>query len=258
MKHSLQAPFTDTLPTPLFLRTMLMPDEAIFPGHRHCWGEFVYAFNGVVQVVVGRDKYLAPPQYGIWLPPNLSHVGFNRREVLQASLYVAEELCSALPSHPQALLVSPFMRALLDRARDDTRDFRSEEHQRLLSVLLDELKETPATGTFLPASDDPVLGPILHHLERHPQDNRPVAELAREAGTTERTLARKCRQDLNIPLSEWRNRMRIVKAMALLKAGRTVESIAKEFGYSSPSAFIAMFRKLTSTTPARYRATSRQ
>ena len=149
------------------------------------------------------------------------------------------------------------MRALLERARDDTRNFRSTEHQHLLCTLLDELKETPATGTFLPASDGPLLGPILHHLEQHPQDNRSVTELARGAGTTERTLARKCRQDLNIPLSEWRNRMRIVKAMALLETGRTIESIAKEFRYSSASAFIAMFRKLTSTTPARYRATSR-
>jgi AraC-like DNA-binding protein len=257
MKHPLQAPFTDALPTPLFLRTMLMHDDAIFPGHEHSWGEFVYAFNGVVQVEVGRDKYLAPPQYGIWLPPNLPHVGFNRREVLQASLYVDRELCDALPPRPQALLVSPFMRALLERARNDTRNFHSAEHQRLLCTLLDELKETPATGTFLPASDDPLLGPILHHLEQHPQDNRSVAELAREAGTTERTLARKCRQDLNIPLSEWRNRIRIVKAIALLETGRTVESIAKEFGYSSTSAFIAMFKKLTSTTPAIYRTASR-
>lgn len=32
MKHPLQAPFTDTLPLPLFLRTMLMPDERSFLG----------------------------------------------------------------------------------------------------------------------------------------------------------------------------------------------------------------------------------
>lgn len=52
MKHSLQAPFTEALPTPLFLRTTLMPDDSIFPEHTHSWGEFVYAYNGVVQVMV--------------------------------------------------------------------------------------------------------------------------------------------------------------------------------------------------------------
>ncbi len=172
MKHPLQAPFTNALPTPLFLRTMLMPDDAIFPGHEHSWGEFVYAFNGVVQVEVGRDKYLAPPQYGVWLPPNMPHVGFNRREVLQASLYVVDELCQGLPPWPQALLVTSFMRALLNQASTDARDFGSEEHQRLLRTLLGELKAAPVTGTFLPASDDPVLGPLLNHLEKNPQDSR--------------------------------------------------------------------------------------
>lgn len=252
MKRPLQTPFTDTLPTPLYLRTALMPDDAIFPEHTHSWGEFVYSYNGVVQVLVERERYLVPPQYGIWLPPHLPHVGLNRDEVLQSSFYVANELCGVLPSRPQALLVSPFIRSVLDHARAGG-DFRSDKHQRLLRVLLDELTETPCAGMFLPASGDAVLKNILQFLEKHPEDNRSVADLALETGITERTLARKCKRDLGIPLSEWRNRMRIVKAVAMLDEGKTVESIAREFGYSSASAFIAMFRKLAGATPARYR-----
>jgi len=253
MKHSLQAPFTEALPVPLFLRTILMPDDAIFPEHIHSWGEFVYSHNGVVQVMVEQEQYLVPPQYGIWLPPNIQHVGLNRREVLQSSLYVAGELCGALPAKPQALMVSPFMRSVLDHARESNLDYTSQRHLRLLTVLLDELTETPRAGTFLPASGDAVLGRILHYLERHPDDNRSVAELAHDAQITERTLARKCRQDLGIPLTEWRNRMRVVNAIAMLEEGKNVETIASKFGYSSASAFIAMFKKLTGATPASYR-----
>jgi len=172
-----------------------------------------------------RSTPLSAPSgdFGVWLPPNMPHIGFNRREVLQASLYVVDELCQGLPPWPQALLVTSFMRALLNQASTDARDFGSEEHQRLLRTLLGELKAAPVTGTFLPASDDPVLGPLLNHLEENPQDSRCVSELAREAGITERTLARKCHQDLKIPQTEWHNRMRIVKAMTLLEARRTVE-----------------------------------
>lgn len=253
MKHSLQAPFSEALPTPLYLRTTLMPDEAIFPSHAHSWGEFVYSYNGVVQVMVEEERYLVPPQYGIWIPPYREHVGLSRREVLQSSLYVSNELCRPLPDTPQALLVSPFMRSVLDHARESSGDFSSEKHLRILRVLLDELAETPSAGTFLPASDDAVLGKILHHLEKHPEDNRSVAELAREVGITERTLARKCGRDLSMPLTEWRNRMRVVKAIAMIEEGKTVEAIAQEFGYSSASAFIAMFKKLTEATPAKYR-----
>lgn len=252
MKHSLQAPFSDALPTQLYLRTTLMPNDAIFPAHTHSWGEFVYSYNGVVQLMVEEERYLVPPQYGIWVPPYKGHVGISRREVLQSSLYVANELCGALPDRPQALLVSPFMRSILDHARGFSGDFRSEKHLRLLRVLLDELTETPRAGTFLPASEDAVVKKILHYLEQHPEDNRSVAELAQEADITERTLARKCRQDLGIPLTEWRNRLRVVKATAMIEEGKTVEKIAHEFGYSSASAFIAMFKKMTGVTPGRY------
>jgi AraC-like DNA-binding protein len=253
MKHHLQAPFTKALPVPLFLRTTLMPDDAIFPAHIHSWGEFVYTHNGVVQVMVEQERYLVPPQYGIWVPPNMQHVGLNRREVLQSSLYVANELCGSLPTKPQALMVSPFMRAALDHARENFRDWKSQRQLRLLTVFLDELAEAPRAGTFLPASDDEVLGGILHYLENHPADNSSVAELAHDAKITERTLARKCRQDLGIPLSEWRNRMRVINAIAMIEEGKSVELIASEFGYSSASAFIAMFKKLTGATPASYR-----
>lgn len=253
MKHSLQAPFTEALPTPLFLRTTLMPDDSIFPAHTHSWGEFVYAYNGMVQVMVEEERYLVPPQYGIWIPPDIQHVGVSRREVLQSSLYVANELCDTLPTQPQALMVSSFMRAVLDHARESALDYKSQRQLRLLTIFLDELVVTPRAGTFLPASDDAILGKILRYLEAHPDDNRPVSALAQDAKVTERTLARKCRRELGIPLSEWRNRMRVVKAITLIEEGKSIESIASAFGYSSPSAFIAMFKKLTGVTPASYR-----
>ena len=186
-------------------------------------------------------------------PPNMQHVGLNRREVLQSSLYVAGELCGALPTKPQALMVSPFMRSVLDHSRESTLDHKSQRHLLLLTVFLDELAETPQTGTFLPASGHPALAEILHYLESHPEDNRSVAELAHAAKITERTLARKCKQDLGMPLTEWRSRMRVVNAIAMIVEGKNVESIASEFGYSSASAFIAMFKKLTGVTPSSYR-----
>ncbi|TSK09120.1 MAG: AraC family transcriptional regulator [Geobacter sp.] len=256
MKPSLLSPFTEVLPTPLVLRTVLMPKGAMFPEHAHAGGEFVYSLNGIVQVIVGDERYLVPPQYGLWLPPNVKHVGVNRREVLLSSLYVSDVLCNTLPTKPQALMVSPFMRSLLDHARESKLDHASDRYLRLLTVFLDELTETPQAGTYIPASDDAVLSKVLHYLEKNPRDNRSVAELARQAGITERTLARKCRQELGMPLTEWRNRMRVVNAISMIEDGKSVESIASQFGYSTASAFIVMFKNLTGTTPASYRQSS--
>lgn len=64
---------------------------------------------------------------------------------------------------------------------------------RLLYVLLGELTAAPRVATFLPASDDEVLGKMLRYLESHPEDNCPLAALAWEVNSTERTLARRLR-----------------------------------------------------------------
>lgn len=84
-------------------------------------------------------------------------------------------------------------------------------------------------------------------------DNRSLPELAHAAHTTERTLMRRCQRDLGMSLTEWRQRLRVVKAMPLLQAGQTVETIALDLGYGSASAFIAMFKKRIGTTPDEFR-----
>jgi len=44
-----------------------------------------------------------------------------------------------------------------------------------------------------------------------------------------------------------------VRALALLEAGRSVESIALDLGYGSSSAFIAMFHRMTGASPNKLR-----
>lgn len=64
------------------------------------------------------------------------------------------------------------------------------------------------------------------YIEANPGDTRTLAELAREANTTERTLMRRCQRDWGMSLAEWRQRLRIVKAMVRLEAGQTFENSA--------------------------------
>jgi len=61
------------LPAPIMFRSAYEPAEGIYPLHQHAWGEFVYAFSGVMEIKVADHHYLAPPQYGLWLPPDLAH-----------------------------------------------------------------------------------------------------------------------------------------------------------------------------------------
>lgn len=247
-------PFTEMLPVPIIFCTAYLSTEAIYPQHRQAWGEFVYSFSGVMDVKLSDHHYLAPPQFGIWLPPNIEHVGLNRSEGCHCSLYLAHDLCAALPSTACTLTVSPLIRAILEHLwLHPPAVPRTDEDERLLRVLVDQLALAPSAGSYLPTTDDPLLGAVLHLLESHPGDNRSLSELARAVNTTERTLTRRCQRDLGISFAEWRQRLRVVKALPLLEAGQTVETIAFELGYGSSSAFIVMFRRLLGVTPDEFR-----
>ena len=247
-------PFAYALPAAIYFRSAVMPAQAIYPKHRHAWGEFVYSYSGVMEVKLDKHHYLAPPQYGIWLPPDVEHVGLNRCEACHCSLYVAKELATALPATPCALTVSPLVRAMLDELHLRPPALpRTPAQERLLQVLVDQLAQAPVAGSYLPTSDDPVLAPLLQALLTNPGDSRSLPELARTFHTTERTLLRRFQRDLGMSFAEWRQRLRVVTAMPLLQAGQTVETIALDLGYGSASAFIGMFRRLMGLTPDEYR-----
>lgn len=253
-QNILVAPFSETLPAAIFFRSAPMPADGIYPEHRHPWGEFVFAVSGVVEVHHAGGHFLVPAQYGIWLPPNIDHVGQNRRAAWHSSVYVSAPRCLALPGEVTALAVTPLIREMLEHLRRHPPGVPPEEDEaRFLDVLVDMLAKADRAGRYLPTSDDPVIQHVLGILEHCPGDRRSMAELAACANTSERTLMRRCQRDLGMPLAQWRQRLRVVKAMLLLAEGRTVESIALEFGYGSSSAFITMFRRLTGETPDEYR-----
>lgn len=253
-KHQLAAPFRDSLPEPIVFRVASVAADSAYPWHSHAWGELVYSFSGVMEVNLGKARYLAPSQYALWLPPNLAHQGLNRYEACHFSLYIAAPLSNRFPTAICAISISPLVRAMFEYLRDDGEVAPySEPRRRLLRCIVDFLEAANRIDSYLPSSTDTALASILDTLEANPGDNRSLKEIAHEAHVTERTLIRRCQRDLGMTLAEWRQRLRVVKAMDRLQQGEKVESTAYDMGYSSPSAFIAMFRRLTGTTPGGYR-----
>ncbi|UQG58013.1 MULTISPECIES: helix-turn-helix transcriptional regulator [unclassified Marinobacter] len=257
-KYHQTPPFKDALPEKVFFRAADMPADSEYPIHTHDWGEFVYAYIGVMEVKIGKNSYLAPSQYGLWLPPKIEHQGLNRYEASHCSLYVSAPITEDLPKVPCALEITPLTRSILVHLRSHSISSPySQTDKRLLQVLVDQLISAKCAGSYLPGSADPILGPILDFIERNPGDAQSLAQLARLSHTTERTVMRRAKRDLGMPLSEWRQRLRTVEAMKRLDSGIKVESIALDLGYASASSFIAMFKKLMGVTPDEYRRGTR-
>ena len=71
--------------------------------------------------------------------------------------------------------------------------------------------------------------------------------------STERTLTRRFQKQLRMSFNEWRQRLKVVTALQLLKKNDSINQVAFLLGYSDASAFIKMFRRHTGLTPAVYR-----
>lgn len=226
---------------------------SVDPPARHDAGQFVHALSGVIEVGMDGRFFLAPPQYGVWIPPGMEHVSSNRHEASYVTLYVAEPLCAELPRRACTMAVNPLILALLDLLRRGSIEVPgTPQEQRLFQVLLDQLATTPSHDSYLPTSQDPLLGRVLDALQSSPWDARTLADWAAIVHTTERTLARRCQRDLDMSFNEWRQRLKVLRGIALLEGGRAVKDVALELGYSAPSAFIAMFQRQIGMTPQAY------
>ncbi len=255
-EHIKTPPFQNKLPAPIFFRTSEIEPKSAYLKHRHDWGEFVYSYTGVLEIELhGGEHFLVPPQYGIWLKPGEEHASWNQHATSHGSFYMERQLCNRMPDASCALMVSPLIRALLDELRNDPPDTTSISMQmeRMLWVLADKLATASLAGNYLPGSSDPILGNLLNQLKSNPGDPRSLAEIAKATNFTERTLTRRFNKELGMSFVEWRLRAKVVEAFDLLEKGKTVESISYDLGYSGPSAFISMFRKMTGSSPDQYR-----
>jgi len=76
-----------------------------------------------------------------------------------------------------------------------------------------------------------------------------MAQLARKAGASVRTLERTFLVETGISLGEWRRRVRLFHALRLLESGAAVGDVADEVGYASTSAFSQAFARQFGRSP---------
>jgi len=241
-------------PDPISVRTADFAAGTVFPPQRQPWGKLLYALRGVAEFDIEGARYLSPPAYAIWVPPNVLHQSQTRHGIRYAATYVREDLCVELPDTPCTLALNPLIKAIVaDFSERAVSQPRTPEDRRLAAVLIDRLRLARRHESYLPATDDGLLAPLLAALQKTPGDRRSLAELARVSGTTERTVSRRCRETLGMSFNDWRQRLKLLTAITLIEEGCPIQSVARQLGYSNTSAFIAMFRQLTNLSPTELR-----
>jgi AraC-like DNA-binding protein len=152
----------------------------------------------------------------------------------------------------RVLSVTPLLRELILRIISmPALDSRVDGHQRLLGVLLDEMRAAAVEPMMLPLPVDSRALAVAERVLATPGDDEGLDRLSRRCGASRRTMERLFRSETGMSFGLWRQKVRMLDSVRLLSEGKSVTDAALDTGYASVSAFIAAFKVTFGCTPGR-------
>ncbi len=251
-------PSIDHLVRPIHQRFQDLGRRRIFERHVHAWNQFVYATAGTLVGIVGRDWYVIPPEQALWIPTGIEHATGAIHDAKFRNLYIRDDVAGDLPKAPTVFRITPLLRALIVELAEMHDRQETERYVGCVEALvLEQLARQPVLTFHLPWPHHPVLNRLCQSLFDAPADERDLDAWGRQLGASVRTIHRRFEKEVGIGFREWRNRLRLFKAIELLSGGHTVTDVALELGYSTPSAFTFMFRQRMGCGPAEWQRSIR-
>jgi len=224
----------------------------VIPLHFHDRDQVVYASRGVMTVRALDSAWVVPTDRAVWIPAKLPHTITMSGMVSMRTLYLRPRLAKTLPRSCCVVNVSALLRELILHAcMLAALNKRNERQRHLIALILDQLETIQTVALQLPNPSDPRALRVAGVLLAGPGDQRTLTEICKEIGAGKRTIERRFQDETGMTFGKWRQQLRLMQAMRLLAEGAKVTHAAMEAGYSTPSAFISMFRKAWGTTPAR-------
>jgi len=232
-----------------------VPVNSTIERHQHLWGQFIYASEGVLAVDIGRERYIVPPEQGVWVPPQIEHQVSALSRVTLTSFYLALEFMPRLPPSSCLMAVGDFLKALINEAKNISPDYDWHSPDgRLLRLIVDHLALASQVTLNLPYPRDLRLIAITRELQQNPSNGNSLEQWGKIVGASARTLSRLFKTETGMTYSQWRQKLNLQLAITALAGGESITSIALTLGYDSPSAFIHMFKKHFGISPKKYLA----
>jgi AraC-like DNA-binding protein/quercetin dioxygenase-like cupin family protein len=248
--------------TPVVPRALVRPLEGlaaeyapgdVIPLHQHSFAQLLYASSGVMTVNTEHGTWVVPPERAVWVPAHVGHSIRMTGRVSMRTIYLSEAFGPLAGGACCVVQVSALLRASILRAVEFAKPYREDGPEaRLVAVIADEIRAAPTAPLHLPLPRDPRARRVADALRADPGDPRTLADWARHAGASARTLERLFERETALAFAAWRQQARLLRGLEQLASGAPVTSVALELGYETPSAFIAMFRRALGTSPGRY------
>jgi len=238
------------LPSPVTALSYELDHGQVIPEHMHPEDQLVYACQGVMTVRTSAGTWVVPAQRAVWIPARTPHSILMSGAVSMRTVYLRARLVQRLPRECCVVNVSPLVTQLIVHLCTVGKLSRkSKTHAHLIDVLIDQLDSVQEVPLQLPAPSDRRAARVAAALQGTLENSRSLAWACKQAGASKRTIERLFQQETGMSLGKWRQQLRLLRSLQLLAAGEKISHAALEAGYSTPSAFIAMFRKALGTTP---------
>lgn len=236
------------------------PCGSVFARHTHPRGQFAYASTGALRMFTDLGNWVVPPQRAVWVPGGIAHEMHMRGDVVMLNTYLDAQAAerAGLQGHCQVFEVSPLLRHLLEAALTCGASATSEVRRHcVLTLLIDEISTLSALPLSAPLPSEPRLARACQRFLDAPAHTVSLDQMASWSSMSRRTFTRHFLESTGMTFVAWRQQVCLLEATAQLSHGASITEVAFALGFSSPSAFTALFRRHLGDSPARYLAKSK-
>ncbi|QXE33377.1 helix-turn-helix domain-containing protein [Streptomyces sp. GMY02] len=206
-----------------------------------CAGAFVLAATGLLDGLRATTHWLAAPRLAelhpeIGVDPDVLYVD-NGQFLTSAGAAAGLDLCLHMVRKDHGSAVAA------DTARLSVMPLEREGGQ--AQFIVHAQPPAPAGAT---------MEPLLRWLDENADQDLTLDDIAVRARMSSRTLSRRFREQTGTTPLRWLHRARIRRAQYLLETTtHSVDRIATQAGFGSPTAFRERFKRVVGTSPGTYR-----
>ncbi|MCH7314194.1 helix-turn-helix transcriptional regulator [Acinetobacter sp. ANC 3882] len=238
---------------PVYAFSENYPHGHIEDWHSHDRIQLIHTLSGVIRVQTHEGIWITPPGRGVWIPAQKPHALLSSGDVKARGVFIEVSPQTNTLDQCRVVAIPALLRELMSSAMQIRTSIQTNSrNERLLQLILDEVRLLPTLAFNLPDPQNPKLQQLCQRIKDNLALEWNLEDTAEQLHMSSKTLARHFQRETGLHFSHWVRQAKLMQAMIDLGMNKPVLNVALDLGYDSPSAFSAMFKRETSMTPSDY------